>query len=564
METQAPNPSQTPTTPTKREGSVCSKASLRTAEPVVRHFELINLNTPTPHTVYTLSGPTAQKLLQAQRNKLRLEKSKSPFSLTPLKSKSKTPSRTKKTQKKFFGDVAIDSANLPSQPDFCQNLSHEIDRDLHFENKKILIEAKKLVKFAVKTNIRKGERRPVNSKCTQGKWFLYKGRSQMLSLVLAFAGTDEAAVGRLLRKVDSAVWEWGEEFENQRKFKKHMDKVLLNYGFANFENANLIIGPGKVIVEEVTLGKEGLLSENKVSGVKVISKICDLEAIAKKPQSLSKLDTCDSVRVYKASNLTPTSTHFPFEKQKMEDFFISEPQLRTPEKSDPPLPNLKILNPFNTRRLSNIPEISGIEHQNTQFEQDLEELDFFEFEVTKETKPEPKTPTPAHNQNDLCIDLSKKFNHCVFNHKKAHSAKKQIKNFDAERFITFSSSAKKNLVRSPIIKPNKNKNFRENHQPQTPNRVRIAPANLAATAEPGLAISAPAQNTANFQAVKNQGASFTERNRMYLARMVLLGVMVLMLLVLIRLFMEMGDGSESLGPVSHHHHSKHHKKMMLL
>ena len=571
-----------PLTPIKGEGSVCSKASygsLCTAEPVVRHFELVNLNSATPETVYSLSGVTAKKLLEAERKRLRLEKTKSACSVTPGRGSVSPFPALHKQGKKFFGAVAFDLENLRDAKGLRRRLSQEIEEELIFEDKKILLEARKLVRFVMKRGITEGERRPVKSKCTQGKWFLRKGRSQMLSLVLAFAGTNESSVGRLLRKVDSAVWEWGEEFENRRSFTRHLDKVVMNYGFANFENTHVGVAPGKVVVEEVTLGKEGLMRENKVSGVQIISRICDLEAIGKKQSSMSKLDTCDSLRVYKGDPKSPfPESNIASLGGNMEDFFISEPELRTPEKKCENLAPFRMFKNKNDkcRRLSNIPEISGIEHQKTVFEQDLEELDFFEFEVTREQ--EEKEPS---TENFLCTDLSKKFEHCLFNHKQAHSAKKQIKNFNAERFLTFSSSAKKMLTRSPLIKrknkdvmgksngPNNQKIFNENIVKNGNRRVVMGRASAVAaggrmTSVGGsLAVNLNDPITQTQEGTKRVGGGFTERNRMYLARMVLLGIMVLMILVLIKLFLEMGGGEESV-EMTRLRPSGHRSKYLLL
>ena len=573
-----------PLTPIKGEGSVCSKTSygsLCTAQPVVRHFELVNLSSSTPETVYSLSGATAKKLLEAERKRLRLEKTKSTCSLTPGRGSVSPFPALSKPGKKFFGAVAFDLENLRDAKGIRRRLSQEIEEELIFEDKKILLEARKLVRFVMKRGIAVGERRPVKSKCTQGKWFLRKGRSQMLSMVLAFVGTSESSVGRLLRKVDSAVWEWGEEFENRRSFTRHLDKVVMNYGFTNFENTHVGVAPGKVVVEEVTLGKEGLTRANKVSGVQIISRICDLEAIGKKQSSMSKLDTCDSLRVYKGDMKSPFGdSNIASVGGKMEEFFISEPELRTPEKKTENLAPFRIFNNKNdkSRRLSNIPEISGIEHQKTIFEQDLEELDFFEFEVTREQEEEKEPST----ENFLCTDLSKKFEHCLFNHKQAHSAKKKIKNFNAERFLTFSSSAKKMLTRSPLIKrkdknilgksnePKNKKIFNENIVRNGNGGVVLGRASAVAagggpttSAGGSLAVNLNDPLSQAREGAKRAGGGFTERNRMYLARMVLLGIMVLMILVLIKLFLEMGGGDESV-EMARPRHSGHHSKYLLL
>ena len=406
----------------KLDDSVTSKASLNsltTAEPVVRFFQVAYFQNNRWQKIYSLSSDTAKILLQAERKKKRLEKT--------------NKKKKRSSRKGVFGDDITQKVPMVRTSVLGRKISEEIESDLKEEDKRIEKEAQKLLKYIKKMKLKVGQRVPIGSKVTQGKWFIQLVSQNLIILVLTFTGTDEVSVGRLLKKVEFTLKEKEEEMENTKKLKTDIDKVIRNYGFYNFENRNIITGPSRVILGETVLSEEGLVEENMIKKFKTVRKVVNMEKISK--QAEMEFKTCDSPVLIKALQDLPKPSN------RIEDFFRSE-RLVTPKKKCP-------------RGLMNLGEISKIDIHKEEFDDNQDDLDFFEFDLKKEEDEEEETykypsntgqTNPNRAVDALCIDLSQKFEKCVFNHKKLKSASKQIKNFDSAHFVNFSASAKKMIT----------------------------------------------------------------------------------------------------------------------
>jgi hypothetical protein len=417
---------QTPTNLNHSIDSEISVSSRTVADPVVRYVSVIHRTKNKWRSLYSLSSDTAQILLQGEVKKKKLEK-------TNKKSKRRV------SKGKFGADITQKIKEVEEgQKRTSRKISEEVTHELLQEDKHIQKESSKLVKMLPKLRLKLGQRLPINSKVTQGKWFIQLVQPDMLVLVLTFAGSDEMSLGRLLIKITSALLEGYQELENPRRLKQDIDKVIRNYGFYNFESKNMIVPPSKVILEETVLNEEGLVRRDKLNNVKTVQKIKKFsnEEFQERvdPKFVPDFSTCESPLMI--PHITPPVR--PSQKY-MDNFFKSEP-IQTPKK------------PYKKKMSSNplkLEDISKIEMKSEDFDDKDEDIDFFEFEVIKEDKEPGRAvetkafPKPPSSPNKLCIDLSKKFDRCVYNHKIMNSASKQIKNFDSEHFTNFSSSAKK-------------------------------------------------------------------------------------------------------------------------
>lgn len=497
-------------TPTNMNASMTSETSLSSrtvADPVVRSIQVLHRAKNFWRSLYSLSSDTAQILLQGEFKKKKLEKTNK-----------KGP---KAHSKGTFGDditQRIQGAN--GNPQIKRKISEEVTNELLQEDKLIQKESSKLLKILPKLRLKIGQRLPINSKVTQGKWFIQLVQADLLVLVLTFAGSDELSVGRLLIKITTALLEGYQELENPRKLKQDIDKVIRNYGFYNFESKNLVVPPCKVVLEETVLNKEGLVKRDKLNNVKTVQKIkkfTQTEFTAPKtidPKLIPDFSTCESPM------LIPHITPPPRPSQRIiENFFKSEP-IQTPKK---PYKKDTLVNPLR------LEDISKIDMKSEDFEDRDEDIDFFEFEVTKEekesksrknSKPFPKPPT---SPNKLCIDLSKKFERCVYNHKIMNSASKQIKNFDSEHFTNFSSSAKKMIPK---------RNFFDFSSKKTRRRDSNK-------------IEKELKESEKTEAIEEKGKEETWYNsRVFWARLGLGCLMIMVLIVMMKMFLEINTNGE--------------------
>ena len=427
MLTQQTNTLNSPTPLNWSLTSETSIASKTVADPVVRYITVLHRTKNLWRTLYSLTSDTAQLLLQGEMKKKKLEK---------------TNKKAFKKQKKgtFGQDITQKIEEL--EPKNFRKISDEVNREILQEDTKIRKESSKLVKSLLKMRLKVGQRLPINSKVCQGKWFLQLVETDLLILVLTFAGSDEVSVGRLLKKITSALVESSQELENPGNVKRDIDKVVRNYGFYNFENKNVMIPPSKVVLEETLVNNEEFVRSNKLNNIKTVRKIKEFS----EPQYMEEVDpkqipdfsTCESPMLVKLVKPPVRAS-----QKIIENFFKSEP-IQTPKK-----PHKKKIK----RNVLNLDDISKIEIKTEDFDDKNEDMDFFEFEVTKEDDdkikelPEKAFAPPPMSPPKLCIDLSKKFERCVYNHKVMNSASKQIKNFDSEHFTNFSSSAKKMITR---------------------------------------------------------------------------------------------------------------------
>jgi hypothetical protein len=401
---------------------------------VVRYITVLRKARNHWKNLYSLTSDTAEILLRGEVKKKKLEKT------------NKKKKKRKLSSKKTFGEditKRIEAMEDNKMGQYC-DISEEINRELKQEDKRIKKESSKLVLSLQKMKLKVGQRLPINSKVSQGKWFIQLVQKDLLILVLTFAGSDEVSVGRLLKKITSALSESIQELENPLKIKNDIDKVVRNYGFYNFESKNIVVPPSKVVLEETLVNREGFIKENKLHNTKTVRKIKEFANRNYQEEVNSKMipdfSTCESPLVELIKPPVRRS------QKIIEDFFKSEP-IKTPKKPYKKKP----------RKNLNLEDISKIEIKTEDFDEKDEDIDFFNFEVIKEDQEEPQIQVdndvkPPTSPNNLCIDLSKKFERCVFNHNIMNSASKQIKNFDSEHFTNFSSSAKKMIPRNHNFK----------------------------------------------------------------------------------------------------------------
>ena len=206
----------------------------------------------------------------------------------------------------------------------------------------------------------------------------------------------------------------------------------------------------------------------------------------------------------------------------MKEFFKYE-NSKTPERFvKPKKSSIDAINKLNLEDISKI-EMSEKDFEGfSNLEDSSEDFDMFEFKISQTVGHQP-TPqkiqnpfkTPMVNQVDtpgtLCIDLSKKFDNCVFNHKVMNSASKKIKDFDSLNYVNFSSSAKKMIPSVPRFDIN------EKEEKKIIKR-----------------------NSKDEESQKN--------NRTLIARVGLGVLSILMILVLLKIFVEINSGGESYKP----------------
>lgn len=478
----------------KMNQSVNSENSLNsftTAKPVVRFLKIAQLRNRNWDQIYSMESDTAKLLLQGEKQKKKLEKTN--------KKKRKDFSR-----KKTFGEDITEQLAEDYNEEIIEK---EIENEFQSENKKITKEFYKMVNRIGKMKLKEGQRIPIGSKTNQGKWFLNKISHDLIVAVLVFAGSDEVSVERLLKKIEFVLNERKDELENQEMIQNDINKVIKNFGFYNFESRNEITAPSQIIIQENTLNSNSFVQKHCIQNKQKIHMIKNMEH-SLKPKTSSQ-ETCDSpkqIQALKELQKTPGN---------MEGFFKYE-NIKTPVKK---LPKTR-----KKKNQLNLEDISKIEMTYKDFEElsnaedSQNDLDFFEFQISTHEH-EPKGPVRQSNPfktplneigtpGTVCIDLSKKFEKCVFNHKIMNSASKKIKDFDSLNYVNFSSSAKKMVPSVPKF------DIAEKNEKQIKKR-----------------------NSKDNESVRNY--------RSLVARVGLGVISILMIITLLKIFVEINSGNES-------------------
>ena len=124
------------------------------------------------------------------------------------------------------------------------------------ENEKISEECYKILKRIPKMNLKRGQRRPLKSKATRGKWFLYKQKNDYTSLLLSFEGADETIIERFLYKTENTTKECLSLMPDVEAFYQKLDTKIKNYGIHSLKNNTSLDGISKIEFSE-SLFKEG-------------------------------------------------------------------------------------------------------------------------------------------------------------------------------------------------------------------------------------------------------------------------------------------------------------------
>lgn len=124
------------------------------------------------------------------------------------------------------------------------------------ENEKISEECYKILKRIPKMKLKRGQRRPLKSKATRGKWFLYKHKNDYISLLLSFEGADETIIERFLYKTENTTKESLSLMPDFEAFYKKLDAKIKNYGIHSLRNNSSLDGISKIEFSE-SLFKEG-------------------------------------------------------------------------------------------------------------------------------------------------------------------------------------------------------------------------------------------------------------------------------------------------------------------
>ena len=105
-------------------------------------------------------------------------------------------------------------------------------------------------------NLKRGQRCPLKSHATRGKWFVYKHKNDYLSLLLSFEGADETIIERFLYKSESTTKECLSLMPDVESFYNKLDAKIKNYGIHSLKNNSSLNGISKIEFSE-SLFKEG-------------------------------------------------------------------------------------------------------------------------------------------------------------------------------------------------------------------------------------------------------------------------------------------------------------------